>query len=120
MTNLFLIVCLFCATTIASENPLVGKTIQIDYETGVSYSLSFTATEMTWTGVKGGEIGRSETDPYQITIMGKKEFFLNWTEKDNHFVALVLNFRKMEAFAAGHQGEKMWSRKGKISNIFNY
>jgi uncharacterized protein YvpB len=110
--------CIWGSVAIASDNSLSGRNIQIQYEDGQSYSVSFSDAEVTWKGLRGPDLG-TERDAYRIKDMGPKNFLVSWTERDGSFVALVLDFEKMQAYSTGQAAGESWIRNGKITETFS-
>ncbi len=85
-----------------TNNPLVGKTVVITYETGapgVSFEINFLSnTQKTSTG-RGASEGYVSTDEYDLMVIAPKIYMLSWMAKeDGHVVTAVWNLNTMRAY----------------------
>jgi phenolic acid decarboxylase len=85
-----------------ANNPLVGKTVVITYETGApGYSAEinfFSNHQKTSTG-RGATVGYVSTDNYEMVVVAPNIYMVSWlAQKDGHVVTVVWNFNDMKAY----------------------
>ncbi len=102
----------------AFANDLSGKNFLFQYEGDDHYAVRFADTVLTWEGVKGADLGKSETDAYRLKEVASKIYLINWIENNGTFVAVVMNLESMKVFSTGEKyGEYQWFREGLISDL---
>jgi len=85
-----------------ANNPLVGKTVVITYETGApGFSVEinfFSNTQKTSTG-RGETAGYIATDDYEMIVVAPNIYMVSWIAKeDGHVVTAVWNLNEMKAY----------------------
>ena len=111
----FVILILTLATLAAhAAGPLASKRFLFRYDDGQHYQVSFTEETVRWECVKGEELGRSETDPYQAKVLAGGVHFVQWVEADGTFVALAVNLNTKTVVSAGVSGPYRWFRGGRL------
>ena len=100
----------------ADSNALSGKVLLLKYEDDQNYHVKFDDVFVTWTCVKGAELGKVETDIYQIKRVAPHVYLVNWSEVDGSFVDLVLNLKLRKVYSSGKSGELSWFREGAIES----
>lgn len=111
------LIILFFSLNCFAGNDLIGRKFLFMYEGDQHYQVSFTDASVTWLGVKGDEVGRSETDKYQSSLIAPGVYFIQWSEQDGTFVALTINLRTKTIHSTGISGHYTWFRKGKFRFI---
>lgn len=116
MKQLFLSVALLIWTQNASaSNPrddLRNRLWQFQYDGGDSYRVSFGYDTLTWTAIEGADVGRSETDRYDVAAVSDRVYFISWTEQDSSHVSVVLNLKNLTVHSSGSSPSGNWFRKG--------
>ncbi len=85
-------------SALANTN-LPGKRFLFQYEGGQHYKVEFSATTVTWTGVKGADAGKTETDDY-IAEYTNGIYRVLWQENDETVVSLNLDLVNKKVKAA--------------------
>ncbi len=101
----------------AAHSALAGKTFIFQYSDGQHYLVNFYETTLRWEGIQGDDYGKSENDEYRIRDVAPGIFLVNWTEKSEAYVDVVLNLNTMKVFSSGVQGKLGWFREGSILNF---
>jgi hypothetical protein len=85
-----------------ANNPLIGKTVVITYETGApgfSFEINFfSSSQKTSTG-RGKAEGYVATDNYELAVVAPNVYMVSWMGKeDGHVVTVVWNLNDMKAY----------------------
>lgn len=112
-------VALFATAVLGSSRgeSLSGKYV-FDYVSGDQYEVNFSAGTLTWTGLKGVDSGKSETDQCDSDEVSPHIHFVSWKENDGTFVALAVNLESRKVYSRGISGGDKWRTIGTIRNSF--
>ena len=92
-----------------TNNPLVGKTVVITYETGApgaSFEIKFISNSQKTSTGRGVAEGYFSTDNYEIVVVTSNIFMVSWMGSDDgHVVTAVWNFENMKAYGSYSNGE---------------
>jgi phenolic acid decarboxylase len=94
-----------------------GKKFLFKYEGEQHYEVHFSKSMVKWVCVKGDELGRSETDPFQFGVIAQDVYFIQWSELDGTFVALTINLKTKKIISTGVSGSYKWIRNGEIVDL---
>ena len=86
------------------NNPLVGKTIVITYETGFpesSVEIHFVSDRQKTSTGRGASAGYFATDEYEMAVVAPNIFMVSWMgNEDGHVVTAVWNLNDMKAYGS--------------------
>jgi hypothetical protein len=85
-----------------ANNPLVGKTVIITYETGApgfSVEINFFSNQQKTSTGRGATAGYVATDAYEMVVIAPNIYMVSWlAQEDGHVVTAVWNFNDMKAY----------------------
>lgn len=88
----------------AVNNPLVGKTIVLTYETGfpgASVEIHFISNTQKASTGRGASEGYFATDNYEMAVVAPNIYMVSWMEDaDGHVVTAVWNLNTMNAYGS--------------------
>lgn len=86
------------------NNPLVGKTVVITYETGFpgsSVEINFVSDHQKTSTGRGVSAGYFATDEYEMAVVAPKIYMVSWMgNEDGHVVTVVWNLNEMKAYGS--------------------
>jgi len=86
------------------NNPLIGKTVVITYETGfpgTSVEINFISNNQKTSKGRGASEGYVATDDYEMAIVAPNVYMVSWMgNEDGHVVTAVWNFDDMKAYGS--------------------
>ena len=87
-----------------ANNPLIGKTVVITYETGLpgaSIEINFISNSQKTSMGRGATEGYFATDDYEMAIVAPNVYMVSWMgNEDGHVVTAVWNFAEMKAYGS--------------------
>lgn len=87
-----------------ANNPLVGKTIVLTYETGApgfSVEINFISNTQKTSRGRGQSEAYFVTDNYEMAVIAPNIYMVSWMEDaDGHVVTAVWNFNTMKAYGS--------------------
>lgn len=87
-----------------ANNPLIGKTVVISYETGapgVSFEINFISDSQKTSTGRGAAEGYFATDNYEMAVVAPNVYMVSWMgNEDGHVVTAVWNFENMKAYGS--------------------
>ena len=92
------------------NNPLVGKTVVITYETGfpgASVEINFFSDSQKTSTGRGLSAGYFSTDNYEMAVVASNIYMVSWMgNEDGHVVTAVWNFDQMKAYGSYSNPER--------------
>ena len=86
------------------NNPLIGKTVVITYETGfqgASVEINFISNTQKTSKGRGASEGYFATDNYEMAVVAPDIYMISWMEDaDGHVVTAVWNLNTMKAYGS--------------------
>lgn len=86
------------------NNPLLGKTVVITYETGapgVSFEINFISENQKTSTGRGIAEGYFAADNYEMAVVAPNIYMISWMEDaDGHVVTAVWNLNDMKAYGS--------------------
>jgi len=87
-----------------TNNPLVGKTVVLTYETGfpgASVEINFISNTQKTSKGRGASEGYFATDNYEMAVVAPNIYMISWMEDaDGHVVTAIWNFNTMKAYGS--------------------
>ena len=87
-----------------TNNPLVGKTVVLTYETGfrgASVEINFISNSQKTSKGRGASEGYFATDNYEMAVVAPNIYMVSWMEDaDGHVVTAVWNLNTMKAYGS--------------------
>jgi len=92
-----------------TNNPLVGKTVVVTYETGApgfSSEINFISNGQKTSTGKSTADGYVATDNYEMAVVAPNIYMVSWMEdSDGHVVIAVWNFNTTKAYGSYSNSE---------------
>ena len=114
IASIFAIFPLFAS---AGNDHLTGKSFLLKYDNDQNYSVSFTAEYVTWKGVMGDDVGKSETDQFGVNTITPGLFQVHWIEKNGTDVVLMLDLVRSHVTATKKINNKTTIRTGSVESL---
>jgi hypothetical protein len=93
-----------------TNNPLVGKTVVITYETGfpgASVEIHFVSGRQKTSTGRGASDGYFATDDYEMAVVAPNIYMVSWMgNEDGHVVTAVWNLNDMKAYGSYSNPER--------------
>ena len=87
-----------------ANNPLIGKTVVITYETGfpgTSVEINFISNSQKTSTGRGASEGYFATDNYEMAVVAPNIYMVSWMgNEDGHVVTAIWNFEDMKAYGS--------------------
>ena len=87
-----------------ANNPLIGKTVVITYETGApgtSFEINFISNSQKTSVGRGAAEGYFATDNYEMVVVAPNIYMISWMgNEDGHVVTAIWNFEDMKAYGS--------------------
>jgi len=87
-----------------ANNPLIGKTVTITYETGFpgsSVEINFISDNQKTSTGRGTSEGYIATDNYEMAVVAPNFYMVSWMgNEDGHVVTAVWNLNEMKAYGS--------------------
>ncbi len=66
---------------VLGSNAFPLKEIVIDYDNGYSYKVTYDNDKLTWTGLKGDDAGKSQSNTFSYHKVCDHEYIVRWIEE---------------------------------------
>lgn len=107
---------IFCVNAYAETNKQEHYILR--YDSGNTYDVKIMSDTITWTGLRGEDRGKTETDSIKRKLLGNIEV-IQWTEKSGTFVTLVLDRKNHRSISSGKDGDSDWLTYGVAEIVKN-
>lgn len=90
----------------------------IYYQTGDHYEIQLTRETITWKGLEGNDKNVEETDFITRKFLTADVEVIQWLEKDQTFMTLIIDRAQFKVIASGKSQQGNWLNLGEVQYVF--
>lgn len=91
MRKISLLVLLTPLLLMSNETKLPFKKVQIEYNNGASYKVTYMKDKLKWVGLEGEDKGKSQVNSFSFQRQGDYKYIIRWIEEGNIVVHSEIN-----------------------------